>query len=78
MNLKSLLALIAGLATPESLAAVKAVLATLARMRHLQGDDGQDVTPEQLSALWDAARVEFQTLGDEARASQASITNDGQ
>lgn len=77
MNLKSILSLVVGLATPQTLASVKAVLGTLARLKHLKNDDGTDVTPEQLGALWDAARAEFRTLGDEAAASNAAINAGG-
>jgi hypothetical protein len=77
MNLKSILSLVVGLATPQTLSSVKAVLGTLARLRHLKNDDGSDVTPEQLAVLWEAARVEFRTLGDEARASNAAIAAGG-
>lgn len=73
MNLKRILGLVVGLATPQTLASIKAVLGTLARLGRLKNDDGTDVTPEQLATLWDEARAEFRTLGDEARASNAAI-----
>jgi hypothetical protein len=77
MSLKSIFTLVVGLASPQTLVSVKAVLAALAALKRLKGDTGEDVTPEQLSALWDAARVEFQMLGDEAKASQAAIDAGG-
>lgn len=73
MKLKHILGLVIRLATPETAAAVKAVLSSLARLGHLKGEAGQDVTPEQLSAMWEEGRREFRTLGDEARASNAAL-----
>lgn len=73
MNFKSILSLVIGLASPQTIAAVKAVLGTLAKFKQLKGDNGQDITPEQLAVLWDEARAEFKTLGDEAAASNAAI-----
>lgn len=73
MKLKSLISLVVGLATPQTIASVKAVLAALAALGRLKGDDGKDVSPEELSALWASARAEFGLLGDEAAASNAAL-----
>lgn len=73
MKFKDILGLVVSLATPQTLTSVKAVLGTLAKLGHLKNADGTDITKEQLGALWDEARSEFRTLGDEARASNAEI-----
>ena len=77
MKLKSLLSLVVGLATPQTVASVRAILAALAALGRLKHDDGQDVTPEQLSSLWASARAEFGRLGDEAAASNATLSKMG-
>lgn len=73
MNLKRILGLVISLATPQTAAAVKAVLSSLSRLGHIKGDGDEAVTAEQLAALWDEARAEFRTLGDEASASNEAI-----
>ena len=70
MSLKSLIALVAAIATPDTIAAVKAFARALASLKRLKGDHGEDVTPEALEVLWEAWRVEARTLGAEARAAQ--------
>lgn len=60
-------------AAPHASATVEAALLLLSAFKHLKADDGTDVTPEQLAALWAEARAVAVTLGDEARSSNAAM-----
>lgn len=73
MKLKSLLSLVVGVATPQNLVLVKAVIGALVAMGRLKDDDGKDAKPEDLPALWASARAELGLLGDEAAASNAAL-----
>lgn len=67
--LKAVLKVIAAFAPPEAKAIVSALVA-IGALRH---DNGDVVTPEELTALWADARAEFVTLQDEAAASMARM-----
>jgi hypothetical protein len=75
--LATIIKIISVAARPDILLAVKGILAVLARGKHLVNDKGETISPEELASLWAAARAEFQTLGDEAAASNAALNTPG-
>jgi hypothetical protein len=72
-RLKGFLAGVMAIATPENLATAKRMYLAFATLWRLKHDDGTDITAAELDALWDEAAANFQTLRDEARASNATI-----
>ena len=72
-TLKGFIAGAIALATPANIATVKAIISGIQALGHLRRTDGTSITVAELDALWNDAAVNFQTLGDEGRASNATI-----
>lgn len=75
-KIKTIINLVLALATPQTVAAGKAILLAAAGIGAIFKDDGTPATEADLESLWDECERNFRTLKSEGEASLARVNAD--